>query len=322
MAQYDFKEDVAQLGETELRVKQFVKQGGDDVITLMNGIHFSMVNHAEAACKPLPGTTNSEYEFDIKIAMRDGYENLARVFKPLSSIHGNATVILIHGGGFAIGHPTHVSHYARAVTKLFGTTVFSITYRLTSHCKFPTPSNDTWDALEWIFSSDNSSHAVLGDYSKTAFILGGVSAGGNLAAVTAQKWISEKKVPTLKGVWLGVPWIMERENIPSKYSDLWISREQNAKSFVLNSSTVSSILDAYQPDVLSSDFSPFNNAKPHQGLPPTYFQVCGQDPLRDDGLIYEKVLRDHGVSTKIDIYPGFHTDSLMCFPVSASAWDI
>ncbi|OHW92393.1 esterase/lipase domain-containing protein [Colletotrichum incanum] len=273
-----------------------------------------MVNHAEAACKPLPGTTNSEYEFDIKIPMRDGFENLARVFKPHSPIPGRATTILIHGGGFAIGHPTHVSHYARAVTKLFGTTVFSITYRLTSHCKFPTPSNDTWDALEWILSSDSSSHAALGDYNKTSFILGGISAGGNLAAVTAQKWVSAKKTPTLKGVWLGVPWIMERENIPSKYSGLWISRDQNAESFGFNSSTISSILDAYQPDVLPPDFSPFNNENPHQGLPPIYFQVCGQDPLRDDGLIYEKALRDHGVSTKIDVYPGVPHGFAELFP--------
>ncbi|GKT50138.1 AB hydrolase superfamily protein [Colletotrichum spaethianum] len=144
----------------------------------------------------------------------------------------------------------------------------------------------------------------MGDYNKATFILGGVSAGGNLAAVTAQKWVSEKKKPTLKGVWLGVPWIMERETVPNKYSDLWISREQNDQSFVINSSTISSLLDSYQPDVHSPDFSPFNNASPHQGLPPVYFQVCGQDPLRDDGLIYEKVLREHNVSTKIDVYPG------------------
>ena len=30
------------------------------------------------------------------------------------------------------------------------------------------------------------------------------------------------------------------------------------------------------------------------------------DPLRDEALIYEKVLReDYGTKTKVDIYPGF-----------------
>ena len=45
--------------------------------------------------------------------------------------------------------------------------------------------------------------------------------------------------------------------------------------------------------------APPNNAEyapiyyPSQaGLPPAYLQICGWDPLRDEGLLYEKLMRD------------------------------
>jgi acetyl esterase/lipase len=38
------------------------------------------------------------------------------------------------------------------------------------------------------------------------------------------------------------------------------------------------------------------------GMPPTHVQVDVLDTLRDDGLIYEKLVRDHGVATRLGTY--------------------
>jgi acetyl esterase/lipase len=58
----------------------------------------------------------------------------------------------------------------------------------------------------------------------------------------------------------------------------------------------------------SDEFSPLANPivfKSHAGLPPTYFQICGMDPLRDEALIYEQILREeNGIKTLVDLYPG------------------
>ncbi len=58
------------------------------------------------------------------------------------------------------------------------------------------------------------------------------------------------------------------------------------------------------------------NANPHdldytpalsmnlKDFPPTYSVACGLDPMRDDAIIMDSELKDAGVKTKIDIYPG------------------
>lgn len=53
----------------------------------------------------------------------------------------------------------------------------------------------------------------------------------------------------------------------------------------------------------------------HEDLPPAYFQVCGADPLRDEGLIYEHVLREEaGVKTRLDVFPGLPHGFWSWFP--------
>ena len=59
------------------------------------------------------------------------------------------------------------------------------------------------------------------------------------------------------------------------------------------------------PDPFSPLFSPLL-AKDLSGLPAAFFQLAGLDPLRDEGLLYERVLREeHGVQTRLEVYDGF-----------------
>ncbi|THH13378.1 hypothetical protein EW146_g6834 [Bondarzewia mesenterica] len=60
------------------------------------------------------------------------------------------------------------------------------------------------------------------------------------------------------------------------------------------------------------DFSPAL-ASSHVGLPRACIQICGLDPLRDEGLLYEKLLATQGVDTKLFVYAGVpHGFDLSC----------
>lgn len=92
--------------------------------------------------------------------------------------------------------------------------------------------------------------------------------------------------------------------VPDKYKDVWFSYEQNADAPILDRNAMEAVRRHVEADPKSPLYSPFNSKNPHKGLPPTYVQVDGLDPLRDDGLIYEQVLSENGVKTKLDIWPG------------------
>ncbi len=233
--------------------------------------------------------------------MRDGYSSELRIFKPTGSSPAKGPLfILMYGGGFMVGNNKSFAPTAKALVLLYGATVVNLSYRLAPTYKFPTAPRDAYDTLLWV--SENFD--TLGADAAKGFVVGGASAGSNLAAAAVQKWLLEKQSPPVTGMWLSVPSVLAEPIVPEKYKDLYISREQNADALILNKAAIDRVTEAYVPDIFSPEYSPFNVEGAHTGMPPTYLQVNGADPLRDDGLVYEKVLREHGVKTKIDVYPG------------------
>ncbi|KAH6870990.1 Alpha/Beta hydrolase protein [Thelonectria olida] len=222
---------------------------------------------------------------EILIPRRDGGTSRALVYKPSDpDTEPRPLLVLIHGGGFCFGSPEMEGGTCVSAVDRFGC-VSQLVLPFGSREQVSTASEDCWDALVWITKYASKLGA---DLSK-GFVLGGTSAGGNIAIVLSHLARDEGMSPPLTGLYLNVPLVLAPEAVPQGHR----VHEHEYRS--------------YAADVGSPIWSPFNwpGSKPHSGLPRTYFQICGLDVLRDEGLMYERVLRkDYGIPTKVDLYPG------------------
>ncbi|OAP55346.1 hypothetical protein AYL99_10319 [Fonsecaea erecta] len=215
-----------------------------------------------------------------------------------SGSDGRPFIVLFHGGGFSNGSVDYMTRPARDFALELNAVVVSATYRLAPEHPFPTPMQDAWDTLVWL-----SQYArEFGANPQQGFVVGGVSAGGTMAAVLTQLAHDRGLTPPLTGAFVSIPLLLVKEIVPAKYKKEWTSMEDNKNNPSLNRDTIQNIIRTLGPDVRSPLFSPFNSKTPHVGLPPTYIHVGGLDVLRDDGLVYETALRENGVPTRCDVF--------------------
>lgn len=256
---------------------------------------------------PIPGPIPEVQERDVQLEMRDGVHITARVYSPTSDagIGARPLYVAFHEGGWCFGDLTDEEMNCRLFSRELGAVCVNVDYRLAPEHLFPTGINDCWDALKWVARNAKS----LGANPEKGFIIGGASAGGNLSAVLAHVARDEKLDPPLTGQYLCVPALIPPASVPERYRAEYISTTENVFDPVLVTNGYN-VYDLLQPtlqmDLSSPLFNIMANPNGHLNLPPAYFQVCGMDPLRDEGLIYEQILKEEsGVETKLDLYPGF-----------------
>ncbi len=104
----------------------------------------------------------------------------ARVVWPLGDEKPSATLVYFHGGGWIVGDiDSHEAHCIRIANRT-GAVVVTVGYRLAPEDPFPAGVQDALAAMRWV----NSQRARFGGADKPLAV-GGDSAGGNLAAVSA-----------------------------------------------------------------------------------------------------------------------------------------
>ena len=121
---------------------------------------------------------------DIEIAGPGGALPL-RLYTPAAPASPAAapagTLVWFHGGGWVLGDLDSHDQLCRGLAARSGATVASVDYRLAPEHRYPAAVEDAWAATLWATSEAAARHGL--DPARVA--VGGDSAGGNLAAVTA-----------------------------------------------------------------------------------------------------------------------------------------
>ncbi|KAH7409776.1 Alpha/Beta hydrolase protein [Phaeosphaeria sp. MPI-PUGE-AT-0046c] len=253
---------------------------------------------------PIPGPIPEHVaETMHEVPARDGFSIRVRVYQPVARPPegGSPLIVMYHEGGWSMGDLTDEDLNCRMFARDLGAVCVNVEYRLAPEHQFPIGINDCWDALQWAVAHS----AELNATPSRGLIVGGASAGGNIAAVLALLSRDEGLDPLVTGQYLCVPALLPETDVPPHLAHLWESRVELSKDPVLKDLPAGLIDQIYAPERGSPLWDPFNHPRGHEGAPKAFFQVGGIDPLRDEAVMYDRVLREAGVLTRFELYSGF-----------------
>ena len=226
---------------------------------------------------------------DFTMPARDGYALPVRLYAPS---HERLPVLMFfHGGGFTVGGIGTHDTLCRVLSQKSGCAVVSVDYRLAPEYKFPTASNDAWDAFSYL-----ATHAAERGLDGTRLAVGGDSAGGTLAAVCAIL-ARDAKLPLALQL-LIYPGMAAHQDTPS--------HRRFADGPVLDEPLISWFFGLYVHSREERDdwrFAPLN-ADDVDGVAPAWIGLAECDPLVDEGIAYADKLRAAGVPVDLEIYRG------------------
>jgi acetyl esterase len=234
---------------------------------------------------------------ELVIAARDGFALGARLFAPASE-QALPVLLYFHGGGFTVGSVATHEPLCRHLAHLAHCAVVSVDYRLAPEWVFPTAVNDAWDSLDWL-----REHADALGLDSSRIAVGGDSAGGTLAAVTAVEARDAGWALALQ--LLFYPGTAGHQNTAS--------HKTFDTGFLLEQAHIGYFFNHYLRSPADRDdwrFAPLDGVdasgqvRELDGVAPAWIGLAECDPLTDEGVMYADRLRMAGVPVDLEIYPG------------------
>jgi acetyl esterase len=204
----------------------------------------------------------------------------------------NSVIVYFHGGGWVIGALDEFDTMGRQLANRTGAVVALVDYRLAPEHRYPTAAEDAWAALTWI--EENLPERAG---ARLPLVVAGDSAGGNLAAIVAQR-ARAAGGPDIAQQVLVYP-VTDADVDNASYTD-------PSNALMLTREAMIWFWDHYAPDAASRrnpDASPLR-ADDLSGLPPAVVLTAEHDVLRDEGEAYAERLRAAGVPVVHRRFPG------------------
>ncbi|ROZ75108.1 alpha/beta hydrolase [Ramlibacter sp. WS9] len=207
-----------------------------------------------------------------------------RLYRPAGGQENQALPALVyfHGGGWVVGDLDTHDTLCRELANGSGCAIVAVHYRLAPEHRFPAAADDALAALKWVAGN---APALSIDAERLA--VGGDSAGGNLAAVTA---LAAREVG---GLGLRFQLLIYPVTDMRRVAR---SHQANGQGYLLTSDALAYCCGEYVGDekgFLDWRASPLLH-KDHSNLPPAFVLTAGFDPLRDEGAQYAQRLSEAG----------------------------
>jgi acetyl esterase len=229
---------------------------------------------------------------ELEIPAADGARLRARLYAP--SQERLPALLFLHGGGFTIGGLETHDSLCRQLALRSGGAVVALDYRLAPEHRFPTAVDDAWAAMRWL-AEQGSTMGV----DATRLAVGGDSAGGTLAAVSA---IHARDI--------GLPLSLQLLITPGTMANADTgSHRRFAEGFLLDAVTIEWFFHQYIDEAQRTDwrFAPLE-ADDLDGVAPACVILAECDPLVDEGVAYADRLRAAQVPVHLELYRGLTHD--------------
>jgi acetyl esterase/lipase len=217
----------------------------------------------------------------------------ARIYRPASA-RSRGALLWIHGGGYVIGAASVDDALCAQIAHELGILVVSAEYRLAPRHRYPAALDDCHAVWRWLVDQ-----APALSIDPALIVIGGMSAGGGLAAALAQR-VCDESGPAPAAQLLMAPMLDDRTAAHRHLDDLRHPVWDNS----LNRFGWQSYLGREPGAVEVPSYAAPARREDLSGLPPAWIGVGAIELFHDEDVAYAQRLEAAGVPVTLEVVPG------------------